>query len=185
MPTFNFQPIRSLDPDILWLWIHILNGKQCRSWSVGFFRSQLTWIYTVCKGRGYPYSAELGLRFRHLWEKIISFLELDPFQKGTKQFWHDCLLENVPIPLNSNSNLHQTQKNVTKMFASLTNYHICTTTVCIILGNLHPFIPKMIEIFWSKIKYKRQFAWNVKVYLLEKIRKISSICCLLNLPRKW
>ena len=42
--------------------IHILNGKQCRSRSVGFFRSQLIWIYTVCKGRAYPDSAGLGLR---------------------------------------------------------------------------------------------------------------------------
>ena len=32
--------------------IHKLNGKQCRSWSDGFFRSHLIWIYTVCKGRG-------------------------------------------------------------------------------------------------------------------------------------
>ena len=41
--------------------IHILNGKQCRSRSVGFFRSQLIWIYTVCKDRVYPGSAGLGL----------------------------------------------------------------------------------------------------------------------------
>ena len=33
--------------------IHILDVKQCRSRSVGFFRSQLIWIYTVCKGRVY------------------------------------------------------------------------------------------------------------------------------------
>ena len=32
--------------------IHKLNDKQCRSWSEGFFRSRLIWIYTVCKGRG-------------------------------------------------------------------------------------------------------------------------------------
>ena len=32
--------------------IHKLNDKQCRSWSDGFFRSHLIWIYTVCKGRG-------------------------------------------------------------------------------------------------------------------------------------
>ena len=30
-------------------WILELNGKQCRSWSAGFFRSQLTRIYTVFK----------------------------------------------------------------------------------------------------------------------------------------
>ena len=41
--------------------IHILNGKQCRSRSVGFFRSQLIWIYTVCKCRVYPGSAGQGL----------------------------------------------------------------------------------------------------------------------------
>ena len=32
--------------------IHKMNDKQCRSWSDGFFRSHLIWIYTVCKGRG-------------------------------------------------------------------------------------------------------------------------------------
>ena len=41
--------------------IHILSGKQCRSRSVGFFRSQLIWIYTVFKGRAYPGSAGPGL----------------------------------------------------------------------------------------------------------------------------
>ena len=41
--------------------VHILNGKQCRSRSVGFFRSQLIWIYTVCKDRVYPGSAGQGL----------------------------------------------------------------------------------------------------------------------------
>ena len=53
----------------LLLWIHILNVKQCRPRSVGFFRSQLIWIYTVCKGRVYPGSAGQGLRkqFRNDW----------------------------------------------------------------------------------------------------------------------
>ena len=31
--------------------IHVPNDKECRSRSVGFFRSQLILIYTVCKGR--------------------------------------------------------------------------------------------------------------------------------------
>ena len=31
--------------------IDILNDKQCRSRSVGFLRSQLIWIYTVCKAK--------------------------------------------------------------------------------------------------------------------------------------
>ena len=42
--------------------IHIPYGKQCKSKSVGFFRSQLIWIYTVCKGRVYPGSAGQGLK---------------------------------------------------------------------------------------------------------------------------
>ena len=51
---------------ITWSWlliqIQISNGKQCRSRSVGFFRSQLIWIYTVCKGRAYLALAGLGLK---------------------------------------------------------------------------------------------------------------------------
>ena len=56
----------------LLLEIRILNGKQCRSRSVGFFRSQLIWIYTVCKGRVYPGSAGQGLKCicaSFLWKK--------------------------------------------------------------------------------------------------------------------
>ena len=48
---------------VLLLQIQIFNGKQCRSRSVGFFSSQLIWIYTVCKGRVYPGSAGQGLTF--------------------------------------------------------------------------------------------------------------------------
>ena len=54
--------------------IQILNGKQCRSRSVGFFRrSQLIWIYTVCKGRTYPGSAGQGLT-RIQTNKILSLI---------------------------------------------------------------------------------------------------------------
>ena len=41
--------------------IHKLNEKQCRSWSDGFFRSHLIWIYIVFKGNAYPGSAGQGL----------------------------------------------------------------------------------------------------------------------------
>ena len=41
-----------------------VKNKQCRSRSVGFFRSQLIWIYTVCKARVYPGSAGQGLKER-------------------------------------------------------------------------------------------------------------------------
>ena len=39
----------------------VKNPHNNKSRSVGFFRSQLIWIYTVCKGRVYLGSAGLGL----------------------------------------------------------------------------------------------------------------------------
>ena len=41
----------SVDPD------------QLASSEVGFFRSQLIWIYTVCKGRVFPVPAGEGLKY--------------------------------------------------------------------------------------------------------------------------
>ena len=49
---------------------HVLNDKQCRSKSVSFFRSQLIWIYTVCKCRAYPGSAGPGLRHIYAVRKL-------------------------------------------------------------------------------------------------------------------
>ena len=52
----------------------MLNDKQCRSWLVGFFRSQLIWIYTVFKGRVCPGSAGQVLIFR---KKIVQSAKTD------------------------------------------------------------------------------------------------------------
>ena len=60
--------------------ILILNGKQCRSRSVGFFRSQLIWIYTVCKDSVYPGSA--GQRLRRLFSHPVLL----------KTMWRTCKL---------------------------------------------------------------------------------------------
>ena len=44
--------------------------------NAGFFRSQLIWIYTVCKGRVYPSSAGQGLIYNlELAMKMLLFLE--------------------------------------------------------------------------------------------------------------
>ena len=53
---------------MLLIQIHILNDKQCRSRSVGFFRSQLIWIYTVCKGRHIQVQQDQGqdIKFCHM-----------------------------------------------------------------------------------------------------------------------
>ena len=58
--------------------IQIMNGKQCKSRSVGFFRSKLIWIYTVCKHRAYPGSAGQGL-------KLTKWYEADALQKTFTQ----------------------------------------------------------------------------------------------------
>ena len=42
------------------------------SWLLNFFRSQLIWIYTVCKGRLYPGSAGQGLNENKLFWLTIS-----------------------------------------------------------------------------------------------------------------
>ena len=48
----------------------ILIDKQCRSRSIGFWRSQLIWIYTVCKSMVYLGSA--GLRLNQLSKTAVS-----------------------------------------------------------------------------------------------------------------
>ena len=58
-----------------------MNSKQCRSRSVGFFRSQLIWIYTVCKDRVYQGSAGQGLRDRVVSEKWLSLLIYEDLYK--------------------------------------------------------------------------------------------------------
>ena len=63
--------------------IHILNDKQCRSRSVGFWRSQLIWIYTVCKDRVYPGSAWLGLR------NFATMAIQNRFWSDRWRFWSD------------------------------------------------------------------------------------------------
>ena len=63
--------------------IHILNDKQCRSRSVGFWRSQLIWIYTVYKDRVYPGSAGLGLR------NFATMAIQNRFWSDRWRFWSD------------------------------------------------------------------------------------------------
>ena len=50
--THFWLPTNQITSYNVFIQIHKLNDKQCRSWSDGFFRSHLIWIYTVCKGRG-------------------------------------------------------------------------------------------------------------------------------------
>ena len=64
--SLTCQPIRCLDQDC-WL-IHILNCKQCSFRSVG--RSQLIWVYTVCKSR--VYTSSVGQRRKWTESKLKS-----------------------------------------------------------------------------------------------------------------
>ena len=78
--------------------IHILNHKQCRSRSGGFYRSQLIWIYTVCKDRVFPGLAGLGLK-RTQWgiksnkEKNNHVLHATPLSPNAPQ----CQKMSLPI----------------------------------------------------------------------------------------
>ena len=76
---FNF-----LANEIIWsrllIQIHILIDKQCKSKSVGFWKSHLIWLYTVCKGWVYPDSAGQGLipsLFQTSQHLIIAFCDSD------------------------------------------------------------------------------------------------------------
>ena len=66
-----------LNPDIPCL------CKQCRSTSV-FWRSQLIWIYTVCKGRVYPGSAGQGLTSCLLFQDSYTALKTKLTSAGFK-----------------------------------------------------------------------------------------------------
>ena len=50
-PAHFWFPVNQITWSGFLIEIHIFNDKQCRSRSVGFFRSQLIWIYTVCWDR--------------------------------------------------------------------------------------------------------------------------------------
>ena len=60
------RPLLTVCNQIVWsrllMQIQILNDKQYISRSVGFFRSQLILIFTICKDRVYPGSAWQGLK---------------------------------------------------------------------------------------------------------------------------
>ena len=83
-------PLLTVSQPGYWLiQIHILKDKQCRSRSVGFFtvgfwRSQLIWSYTVCKGKVYPGSAGPGLRETVInsRETILSKLSCSLLKRG-------------------------------------------------------------------------------------------------------
>ena len=66
-----------------------LNGKQCRSRSVGFFRSQLIWNYTVCKGKVYPGSSRTRVKLSSIDKQRLIYYPLI--------IWTEMLEETVQI----------------------------------------------------------------------------------------
>ena len=93
MPTSNFLPIRLLDSSCSYKFKYLMT--QCRSRSVGFFRSQLIWIYTVCKDRVYPSSAGQGLigcsALNHLRQPILT----DFYKACERSLSNDQIDENL------------------------------------------------------------------------------------------
>ena len=61
--------------------------------TVQIFRSQLIWIYTVCKGRVYPGSAEQGLKYRSMDCRAFAEIKIIYKKKSMvvfilKAIWH-------------------------------------------------------------------------------------------------
>ena len=125
--------------------IQILNGKQCRSWSVGFFRSQLIWIYTVCKSRTYPGSAGQGLTIprkyllcyqkhpikisdHHRWKKTFQIYYSAVWLIGTLwkandqivKIWSDCSDVQADLCLYQ---MHMPEKLIFLYWAKVTSFH--------------------------------------------------------------
>ena len=61
---FTYIMANSADPDLL-------------ASEVGFFRSQLIWIYTACKGRIYPGSAGQGLIFNSSCITVVAVVNVE------------------------------------------------------------------------------------------------------------
>ena len=111
------------------------NDKQCRSRSVDFFRSQLIWIYTVCKGRVYPGSVGQGLINTNYWSNLY----ISPWNAMWKP-WPDCTnLQSalgllyfcafflVPIYLVPNTNLSTCACAPYPVWTyNLTHLHVCS-----------------------------------------------------------
>ena len=53
MPSSNYQPIRLLDQGISGTNSHT-EWQTVQIQIINFFKSQLIWIYTICKDRAYP-----------------------------------------------------------------------------------------------------------------------------------
>ena len=103
--------------------IHTLNGKQCRARSVGFFRSQLIWIYIVCNDRIYLDSAGPGLIFSYF--SIVAFIVVFNGNMLLRHF------ERVPTTCSN--------KKIRKIFISILLF-------CWAKKNIHSFLPTVYSI---------------------------------------
>ena len=128
--------------------IHTFNDKQCRSRPVGFFRIQLIWIYTGCKGRIYPGSAGQRLRiwnvkYLHNAEWLLKsaldheVLGSNPAGGGTAHVCtaHHCTeLFIVTLP-SSGYDLHNVERDVIcqtiTIYIKCKRLKICILFICI------------------------------------------------------
>ena len=113
-----------------------MNDKQCRSRSVGFFRSQLIWIYTVCKGRVHTGSAGQGID--HIYPKNADMhlaIQLDPDQMphsvASDQGVH-CLSLIPPfldISIKSKTDLFKFKDRIMSALPIVNVYNECSCTL--------------------------------------------------------
>ena len=86
--------------------IHILNDKLCRSRSVGFWRNQLIWIYTVCKSCVYLGPAGQGLRCPNTKGQYGTFRHVPPVMTEISLCCHPHNLIRMLPSTQSDQSLH-------------------------------------------------------------------------------
>ena len=100
------------------------NGKQCRSRSVGFFRSQLIWIYTVCKGKEYQGSPRHGLIYIIASDKSGSKVTIFLVSQQKYRLWVPKNLEEELLMSTHHMFLWRNKKNTNTFW--LKRYLICS-----------------------------------------------------------
>ena len=121
---------------------------------------------------------------------VYLFLDCPGVVKGTcdqQRLWSNCAVAQADL------SLRWSHKSCCRVCCELAHFKFMLTlsTLGKIFCRRHfeiffLFFPEKKDLtFHANCLLRRQFAWNVKSCFLGKIRKISSICHLLKMPREW
>ena len=152
---------------------------QCRSRSVGFFRSQLIWIYTVCKGRIYQGSAGQGLKWLKLFKtSCILFAKKSCISSAVWACWtiFICYKKSVYCQIVFNFGKILRRKYLWAQVTRSSNQSNCLTFTTLWANTANDklmifslFFPEnRIWQFMQNWLQWRQFVWNAKSRFLGK-----------------